>query len=44
MRIPPPPLSQAFIWRRRVMAFAVLSLLGGCGTPNGDFGEVSPIW
>jgi hypothetical protein len=38
----PPPLTQAFIWRRRVMAFAVLSLLGGCGTTNGDFGEVQP--
>jgi hypothetical protein len=38
----PPPLTQALIWRRRVMAFAALSLLGGCGTPNGDFGEVRP--
>jgi hypothetical protein len=38
----PPPLTQAFIWRRRVMAIAVLSLLGGCGTTNGDFGEVQP--
>lgn len=38
----PPPLAQAFIWRRRALAFAVLSLLGGCGTPNGDFGEVQP--
>jgi len=42
MRNLPPPLTQALIWRRRVMAFAVLSLLGGCGTPNGDFGEVRP--
>jgi len=42
MRNPPPPLTQALIWRRRVMAFAALSLLGGCGTPNGDFGEVRP--
>jgi hypothetical protein len=42
MRNPPPPLTQALIWRRRVMAFAILSLLGGCGTPNGDFGEVQP--
>jgi len=24
------------------MAFAILSLLGGCGTTNGDFGEVQP--
>jgi hypothetical protein len=38
----PPPLTRAFIWRRRVFAFAALSLLGGCGTPNGDFGEVQP--
>ena len=42
MRNLPPPLTQALIWRRRVMAFAALSLLGGCGTPNGDFGEVQP--
>jgi hypothetical protein len=42
MRIPPPPLSPVFIWRRRVIGFAVLLLLGGCGTPNGDFGEVQP--
>src|SRR3984957_10676158 len=38
----PPPLTQAFIWRRRILAFAALSMLGGCGTPNGDFGEVQP--
>jgi hypothetical protein len=42
MRHPPPPLSQALIWRRRVLALAAVSLLGGCGTPNGDFGEVQP--
>jgi hypothetical protein len=42
MRKLPPPLTRAFIWRRRVFAFAALSLLGGCGTPNGDFGEVQP--
>ena len=42
MRNLPPPHTQALIWRRRVMAFVVLSLLGGCGTPNGDFGEVRP--
>jgi hypothetical protein len=42
MRNLPPPLTQALIWRRRVMAFAVLLLLGGCGTTNGDFGEVQP--
>lgn len=42
MRNLPPPLTQALIWRRRVMAVAALSLLGGCGTTNGDFGEVQP--
>ncbi|MGA2568275.1 MAG: hypothetical protein ABSF41_15775 [Pseudolabrys sp.] len=42
MRNPPPPVMRAHIWRQRVLAFAVLSLLGGCGTPNGDFGEVQP--
>jgi hypothetical protein len=42
MRHSLPPLPQALIWRRRVLAFAVVSLLGGCGTPNGDFGEVQP--
>ena len=42
MRNLPSPLTQALIWRRRVMAFAALSLLAGCGTPNGDFGEVRP--
>ncbi|HZL40330.1 MAG TPA: hypothetical protein VFC45_08620 [Pseudolabrys sp.] len=42
MTHPLPPLSQALIWRRRGLVFAVLSLLGGCGTPNGDFGEVQP--
>lgn len=42
MRIPTLPLSLVFIWRRRIIGFAVLSLLGGCGTPNGDFGEVQP--
>jgi hypothetical protein len=36
------PHPQALIWRRRVMAFAVLALLGGCGTTNGDFAEVRP--
>ncbi|HSP50703.1 MAG TPA: hypothetical protein VLN61_11095 [Pseudolabrys sp.] len=24
------------------MAIAIFPLLGGCGTPNGDFGEVQP--
>jgi len=42
MRIPPPPRTQALIWRRRIIVAAVLLLLGGCGTPNGDFGEVQP--
>jgi hypothetical protein len=36
------PHQQALVWRRRVMAFAVLALLGGCGTTNGDFAEVRP--
>ncbi len=36
------PHPQALVWRRRVMAFAVLALLGGCGTTNGDFAEVRP--
>jgi hypothetical protein len=39
---PLPPLQQALMCRRRVMVFAVLALLGGCGTINGDFGEVRP--
>jgi hypothetical protein len=34
------PLTQASVWRGRVIAFAVMSLLGGCG--NGDFGELQP--
>lgn len=38
----PPPRTQAFIWRRRIIVAAALLLLGGCGTPNGDFGEVQP--
>ena len=40
MRNPPSPLTREPVWRRRVFAFAVLSLLGGCG--NGDFAEVLP--
>ena len=40
MRNPLSPLTRVPVWRRRVFAFAVLSLLGGCG--NGDFGEVQP--
>ena len=39
---PRPPHPQAPIWRRRMMAFAMLALLGGCGTTNGDFAEVRP--
>jgi hypothetical protein len=42
MQNPPPPQTRALIWRRHVLAAAVLSLLCGCGTPNGDFGEVRP--
>src|SRR5579872_3866887 len=40
MRNSPPPPTQALIWRRRICAFAALSLLGGCA--NSDFGEVNP--
>lgn len=39
---PRPPLTQAPTWRRRILALGVLALLGGCGTTNGDFGEVQP--
>jgi len=42
MQKPLPPVTRALIWRRGVFGLAVLSLLGGCGTPNGDFGEVQP--
>jgi len=37
----PPPVMQALIRRRSILIAAALSL-GGCGTPNGDFGEVQP--
>ena len=40
MRNPPPPVPRALIWRRHFLALAALSLLAGCGTTNGDFGEV----
>lgn len=40
MRNPPPPVPRALIWRRHFFATAALLLLAGCGTPNGDFGEV----
>lgn len=36
----PPPVMRALIRRRSILIAAALSLLGGCGTPNGDFGEV----
>lgn len=42
MRNPPPTVTRALIWRRHVLVAALVSLLGGCGTPNGDFGEVRP--
>ena len=42
MRHSPPPLTQALPWRRHVLAALAVALLGGCGTPNGDFGEVRP--
>ena len=38
----PPPLTRAFIWRRHFFVTAAFLLLAGCGTPNGDFGEVRP--
>ena len=37
-----PPVTQALVGRRMILIAAALSLLGGCGTPNGDFGEVQP--
>ena len=37
-----PPMTRAFIGRRHFFALAAISLLAGCGTPNGDFGEVQP--
>jgi hypothetical protein len=39
---PPPPRMQAPIRRRLFLALGALVLLGGCGTSNGDFGEVQP--
>ncbi len=43
MRIPPRPVAtRALILGRYFFAAAALSLLGGCGTTNGDFGEVQP--
>jgi len=36
----PPPVTRALTKRRSVLIIAALSLLGGCGTSNGDFGEV----
>ncbi len=42
MHIPTPPSTRVPDWRRRVFALAALSLLAGCGTNNGDFGEVRP--
>ncbi len=42
MRHPLPPLPQALIWRRRMMAFAAVSLLGGCAV-HADFDEVRPL-
>jgi hypothetical protein len=42
MQNSPPPMMRALIWRRYVLVAAIVSLLGGCGTPNGDFGRVQP--
>jgi len=38
---PQPPVGWN-IWHRSLIAFAALSLLSGCGTPNTDFGRVRP--
>ena len=37
-----PPMTRAFIGRRHIFALAAILSLAGCGTPNGDFGEVQP--
>jgi hypothetical protein len=42
MQNPPPPVTRALMWRRHVFVAAIVSLLGGCGSPNGDFGRVQP--
>jgi len=42
MLYPTLPLAQALNWRRGIFAIAALASLTGCGTPNGDFGEVRP--
>ena len=39
--LPQPPFGQC-LWRHLLYVFIPLSLLGGCGTPNTDFGEVRP--
>ena len=39
--LPQPPIGRHFC-RHGLFALAMLSLLGGCGTPNYDFGEVRP--
>ena len=36
----PPLLRTRASWRRRLLALVALVLLAGCGTNNGDFGEV----
>jgi hypothetical protein len=40
MHIPPPLPPRVPIWCRCIFALAALVLLAGCGTKNGDFGEV----
>jgi len=42
MHVPTPPPTRAPDWRRYVFVVAFLTLLAGCGTTNGDFGEVRP--
>jgi hypothetical protein len=39
--LPQPPIGR-HLCRHGLLALAMLSLLGGCGTPNYDFGEVRP--
>jgi hypothetical protein len=41
MQNPTPPATLTLLWRRRLFAFAALSLLAGCA--NGDFKEVKPF-
>jgi hypothetical protein len=42
MHFPPQRPSRGAIWRRHLTVLATMSLLAGCATGNGDFGEVHP--